>query len=107
MPPYLGNYRSPCWYESLPPKPYPLTSVYWHWDFKSWTSASFHKMQKTVMERRSRGQSWRLRCLPLVYQVGVMKCGTSDLFYSLTSHPDIIRPPAKEPNYWNQIRYGN
>ncbi|KAK2148879.1 hypothetical protein LSH36_477g00054 [Paralvinella palmiformis] len=62
-------------------------------------------MQNTLRKRKSRGQNWRLRCLPLVYQIGVMKCGTSDLFYSLTSHPDVIRPPAKEPNYWNQIRY--
>lgn len=106
LPPYLTNYRNPCWHEALPAEIYPRSSPYWYWYFKYQTIPAFHRMQSLFARRRSRGDRWRLRCLPLVYQIGVMKCGTSDLYYSLTRHPDVVRPMAKEPNYWSSLRFG-
>ncbi|WAR03262.1 CHSTF-like protein [Mya arenaria] len=33
----------------------------------------------------------RLRCLPYVFVIGVKKCGTSDLFFRLSRHPDFAQ----------------
>ncbi|XP_071815925.1 carbohydrate sulfotransferase 15-like [Apostichopus japonicus] len=44
-------------------------------------------------------------CLPYFYVIGMPKCGSSDLFDKLTSHPQIIRPKWKEPGFWNKLHY--
>lgn len=59
----------------------------------------------TFLERQKRGFGWRLRCLPYFVMAGVAKSGTTDIFHSLSLHPDIIRGATKEPLYWNKIRY--
>lgn len=46
-----------------------------------------------------------LRCLPYVFVIGVKKCGTSDLFYRLSLHPDFIRPGFKEAQWFARGRF--
>ena len=56
--------------------------------------------------------SSRFRCLPRVYLAGMPKCGSTDLFWKLMSHPDIYHPntigekPLKENHYWARTRIG-
>ena len=42
-----------------------------------------------------------MRCLPYFLLVGFSKCGTSDLWKWLTSHPEIFGPARKEPHFWD------
>eukprot|EP00057_Strongylocentrotus_purpuratus_P032276 XP_787115.3 PREDICTED: carbohydrate sulfotransferase 15 isoform X1 [Strongylocentrotus purpuratus] len=46
-----------------------------------------------------------LNCLPYFYLIGMSKCGTTDLWKKLTSHPDIVDVP-KEPHWWGPRRTG-
>ena len=50
--------------------------------------------------------TWRLRCLPHVFLGGVTKSGTTDLYYRLIQHKDIVAPSMKEPMYFNRNRLG-
>ncbi|XP_072162894.1 carbohydrate sulfotransferase 15-like isoform X2 [Diadema setosum] len=43
------------------------------------------------------------RCLPYFYLIGIQKCGTTDVWDKLTSHPDILRT-QKEPHFWARYR---
>ncbi|XP_041460777.1 carbohydrate sulfotransferase 15-like [Lytechinus variegatus] len=47
----------------------------------------------------------QLNCLPYFYLIGMSKCGTTDLWKKLTSHPDIVDLP-KEPHWWGPRRTG-
>ncbi|XP_063965638.1 carbohydrate sulfotransferase 15-like [Lytechinus pictus] len=46
----------------------------------------------------------RLRCLPYFYILGVAKCGTSDLWDKIVSHPHVVRNLLKEPHWWSRRR---
>lgn len=55
------------------------------------------------------GTSRRLRCLPFFHILGVDKCGSTDLYNRLVSHPQIIPNSGvldKEPSWWSWRRYG-
>ncbi|KAJ8042328.1 Carbohydrate sulfotransferase 15 [Holothuria leucospilota] len=47
----------------------------------------------------------KLRCLPYFYQIGMPKCGTTDLWNKLIKHPQIQNVP-KEPHWWAKRRNG-
>ena len=52
-------------------------------------------------------QDTRFRCLPKVYLAGMPKCGSTDLYSKIVSHPDIFQPPTgKENHYWARARIG-
>ncbi|XP_071494836.1 carbohydrate sulfotransferase 15-like [Diadema antillarum] len=51
------------------------------------------------------GEDGELACLPYFYLIGMFKCGTTDLWNKLNSHPDVIRVP-KEPQWWGPRRTG-
>jgi len=53
--------------------------------------------QKTAKSRTE------IACLPAVFLAGMPKCGTSDLWSSLTEHPLLIRGRSKEPHYWSRF----
>lgn len=56
------------------------------------------------------GTSRRLRCLPFFHILGVDKCGSTDLYNRLVSHPQIIPNSGvldKEPSWWSWRRYGH
>ncbi|XP_065942342.1 carbohydrate sulfotransferase 15 isoform X3 [Magallana gigas] len=51
----------------------------------------------------------RLRCLPYFHIIGVCKSGTTDLFYRLVQHPQIVKNRglmSKETWFWSWHRYG-
>ena len=47
----------------------------------------------------------KIKCLPYFYLAGFPKCGTTDLFFEMTKHEDIIPSTAKEPHWWTRIRF--
>ncbi|XP_048236954.1 carbohydrate sulfotransferase 15-like [Haliotis rufescens] len=49
--------------------------------------------------RRKTGESRVLRCLPYFFIIGQCKCGTSDLFGRIKSHPDVA-PHAMKETQW-------
>ncbi|XP_063963165.1 carbohydrate sulfotransferase 15-like [Lytechinus pictus] len=46
-----------------------------------------------------------LNCLPYFYVIGTSKCGTTDIWAKILSHPDVIDVP-KEPHWWGPRRLG-
>ena len=58
-----------------------------------------------LYKRKGLGLGWRLRCLPYFYIPGFSKSGTTDLYEAIFEHPDTVKPPLKEPIFWNRIRY--
>ncbi|VDI52773.1 N-acetylgalactosamine 4-sulfate 6-O-sulfotransferase [Mytilus galloprovincialis] len=63
----------------------------------------FEKQYKNPCWHSSTG---KLMCLPYFIQIGVTKCGTSDMFDSLKRHPDVAHLPAvKEINFFNIRHY--
>ncbi|KAL3856730.1 hypothetical protein ACJMK2_011453 [Sinanodonta woodiana] len=46
-----------------------------------------------------------LRCLPYFFIIGGIKCGTSDLYYSLKQHPEISWEHEKEISYFVNGRF--
>ncbi|XP_035686733.1 carbohydrate sulfotransferase 15-like [Branchiostoma floridae] len=77
---FLPDYKNPCWFE---------------------------KVQGTDVDSRWReGRSdngtgqFRLRCLPYFYIIGMPKCGTTDLYYRINQHPDVVSASKNEPNWW-------
>ena len=43
----------------------------------------------------------RLRCLPAIFILGEMKCGTTSLFAQLSQHPLLVPPQRKEPRFFS------
>ncbi|KAK2159473.1 hypothetical protein LSH36_152g01041 [Paralvinella palmiformis] len=112
--PILTNYRTPCWYENLStPDPYPLsTHLYMRFFRRNIKVRGFYQntFQKsiTIYTRRLKNglRRWRLRCLPFFYLIGINRGGSTALWTSLASHPQLMSSKAgKEHHYWNEIRY--
>lgn len=62
----------------------------------------------TIYTRRLKNglRRWRLRCLPFFYLIGINRGGSTALWTSLASHPQLMSSKAgKEHHYWNEIRY--
>ncbi|ELT90371.1 hypothetical protein CAPTEDRAFT_150358 [Capitella teleta] len=67
----------------------------------------FDSMRNILKERsRSSGteETWRIRCLPYFYLIGMPRSGSTDLTYSIGFHPYVIRSRLKEFKYWNRAR---
>ncbi|XP_072028760.1 carbohydrate sulfotransferase 15-like [Amphiura filiformis] len=43
-----------------------------------------------------------LRCLPYFIEIGAAKCGSTDLYYHITRHPQIVQL-YKEPHFWTHM----
>ncbi|XP_071105198.1 carbohydrate sulfotransferase 15-like isoform X1 [Haliotis cracherodii] len=59
--------------------------------------------------RETNGTITRVRCLPYFHLIGVDKSGTTDLWYRLSQHPDLVKPNAvlgKETHWWSWRRFG-
>ena len=69
--------------------------------------SKFDKMQKKIdlSRRRAKGKhAKRMRCFPSFFLIGFTKCGTTDLYETLSFIPDIIHPITKEPQFWHWFR---
>ncbi|KAJ8018677.1 Carbohydrate sulfotransferase 15 [Holothuria leucospilota] len=49
----------------------------------------------------------QLRCLPYFYIPGFPKCGTTDLWFKINSHPKIAKTNQKETHYWAGYKIGS
>ncbi|KAK2159460.1 hypothetical protein LSH36_152g00010 [Paralvinella palmiformis] len=111
----LPDYRTPCWNESLTvPDPYPLgTHLYIRFFSKNTKvrrsfQQTFEKSIAIFKNRlKTRSNKWRLRCLPFFYLIGINRGGSTSLWSSLISHPQLMGSgAAKELHYWDEVRYG-
>ncbi len=104
---YLKEFKNPCWVTSLS-SAYPYDNVQlinnqeYYPGFRAESAGrDFEEMRILYSNRLAHGESWRMRCAPYLYIVGVTKSGTTDLFANLIEHPDIVPGTYKEPMYWN------
>lgn len=47
-----------------------------------------------------------LRCLPYYFILGDFQCGVRDLATRLARHPQVVRPGAETPHWWDERRDG-
>ncbi|CAL1530082.1 unnamed protein product [Lymnaea stagnalis] len=107
MPPFkfLPEFKNPCWREMIRT---PLEDLYKTNKFAltSWTyEKAFAKMRDHWTKSRTRPK-YRLRCLPYFLLAGQPKCGSTDFYERIITHPDIVTPPSKESHWWGKNRYG-
>ncbi|KAK6186463.1 hypothetical protein SNE40_008498 [Patella caerulea] len=105
VPRYNPKFKNPCWYEDL--TDYDVYSnnkfaEYYHSVKSVFIKLSSHWKKKFAEETNPR----RLRCLPYFFIAGQPKCGSTDLYKKLISHPDVGSPPIKECHWWGKNRYG-
>eukprot|EP00058_Branchiostoma_floridae_P005306 XP_002590794.1 hypothetical protein BRAFLDRAFT_78209 [Branchiostoma floridae] len=81
---FLPNNKNPCWFDKVHG-----TDVGSRWRERLSDDGTGH-FRLT------------LRCLPYFYIIGMPKCGTSDLYYRITHHPDVVRARRKEPEWWTK-----
>ena len=48
------------------------------------------------------GKTTERKCLPYFIEIGAAKCGSTDLYFHLTRHPQIVQL-YKEPHFWTHI----
>ena len=78
-PDYLPGFNSPCWIECLPESKthvYPENPYFHYLGYHEVLEISRRRTQQMTMH----GMTWRLRCLPQFYLIGMPKCGTTDVF---------------------------
>nr|XP_057914454.1 carbohydrate sulfotransferase 15-like [Doryrhamphus excisus] len=106
---FLPGIKSPCWYEEFSGK---TTDDPYRNNYFAMYSKSFSNTCETLRSNfrqqlhRQDGKLLRLRCLPYFYIVGQPKCGTTDLFFRLTQHPELNFLVMKEPHWWTRKRFG-
>ncbi|XP_071089470.1 carbohydrate sulfotransferase 15-like isoform X1 [Haliotis cracherodii] len=102
---FLPNFKNPCWYEPMVRPDVYKTNHFKHFSkycrnlFKDLTEEWRKKMEQDAQPRR-------LRCLPYFFIAGQPKCGSTDLYFKLMSHPDVVSPPMKESHWWAKNRFG-
>ena len=99
------QFRTPCWVERYPKDYYPAENKFVT-DTKDGLLyiGNFVDLHNKRVERKSKGVTSHMRCLPAFYIAGVYKGGSTDLSEVLGQHPDIIEPLKKEPllSLWRQ-----
>ena len=107
---FLRNYLNPCWYEPMLRAEDPNLNPYRHNLFTCFSHGaltSFKEMaEQSLVRLETERHPQRLRCLPHFYIAGMPKCGSTDLFRKVMLHPDVVRPPMKEPHWWGKNRFG-
>lgn len=100
---YLSEYKNPCW-ESKLPRPQPYSENPYRNDVEA--KNPMNRLRDMMSKKIEHGDTYRLRCFPLVYLVGVTKSGTTDIFDSMVKHPEIVMPVMKEPMWWDRHTIG-
>lgn len=101
VPQFLRNYKNPCWCELIPD----IVSSMYRTKILAGHATYFASLRNFWKKKVGQHRPFRLRCLPYFYIIGQPKCGTTDLFFKLTSHPHIVKPPVKEPHWWTRKRF--
>ena len=103
LPPFLKNFDNPCWIECLP-----VNRTHLYADDRYSADERWQVLQdkmKLLYQRSS--MSWRLRCLPKFYLIGMAKSGTTDLFarYVLNNILLLIHTrPWKQEHYKSRFK---
>ncbi|XP_052250310.1 carbohydrate sulfotransferase 15-like [Dreissena polymorpha] len=109
-PDFDPRFKNPCWFE-------PLTSLnpYENNTFTTFSPSSSRALETLANHWRVNADTYgyapttattRLRCLPYFLIIGQPKCGSTDLFWKIAKHPDIVTPPIKELHWWSRNRQG-
>ncbi|XP_064611903.1 carbohydrate sulfotransferase 15-like [Liolophura sinensis] len=72
---YLHSFKNPCWHERL-------------------------KYGSNVTESRG-----NFHCLPYFFIAGFAKCASTDLYYRVIAHPEVVPPRGKECHWWTRERF--
>ncbi|XP_046574811.1 uncharacterized protein LOC124282822 isoform X2 [Haliotis rubra] len=78
-------------------------------DVMSMTQPNLLSNFKNPCWRETVSTSNKVRCLPYFHLIGVDKSGTTDLWFRLSQHPDLVKPNAvlgKETHWWSWRRFG-
>lgn len=105
-PSFLPNFKNPCWYERLYG-----SDVYKNNKYLVVSRSARHKSLQLINEwskrlSSNRNTAQRLRCLPYFQVIGQPKCGSTDLFWRIMRHNDVLSPPIKELHWWSRNRQG-
>ena len=106
LPPFDKRFKNPCWYEPVEdPAPYEENV------FTTYSSSArlvlndlASRLEDIFFEEDS---PKRLRCLPYFLMIGQPKCGSTDLFWKIAKHGDVLAPPIKELHWWSRNRQGS
>ncbi|CAG5134958.1 unnamed protein product, partial [Candidula unifasciata] len=105
---FLPNFKNPCWWEPLNTST-SIHDIYANNGFLKYSYSYGKAFRKLTHKFRARNSSkpYRLRCLPYFFLAGQPKCGSTDFYNKIVSHPDVVSPPIKESHWWGKNRYGD
>lgn len=107
---FLGNFKTPCWYEPISwdgfSKGHPYVENLFACFARNARTVFKELLSEWMLRATIQTNPKRLRCMPYFYIVGQPKCGSTDLYFKITLHPDVVRPPMKEPHWWSKNRFG-
>ncbi|XP_072021374.1 carbohydrate sulfotransferase 15-like [Amphiura filiformis] len=89
----------------LPPPPHVNNSFIWDKMLTTFPLVFRRLMRPFLTDYKNpcfRQDDGSLRCLPYFIEIGAAKCGTTDLYYHLTRHPQVVRG-YKEPHFWTHM----
>ena len=89
--------KNPCWLEDAHTSD--SEEAYMNNPYKNTFDTYFLRL---FMKDKRRMPRHKLRCVPYFYISGMQKCGTTELWSLLTSHPDILAGGAKESLWWER-----
>lgn len=102
---FLPEFKNPCWRENFTTHIYDMYANNGFAKYSHTYEKAFSKFIRRWAKQTPR-RSHRLRCLPYFFLAGQPKCGSTDLYNKIISHPDIVIPPVKESHWWGKNRYG-
>ena len=76
-----------------------------HYNFLSEYKNPCFNENRIVIQNKSKIHLRVFRCVPYFFIIGMPKCGTSDLWISLTFHADVKIDHFKEPMWFNRKRF--
>ncbi|XP_069139198.1 carbohydrate sulfotransferase 15-like [Argopecten irradians] len=99
-PAFLPGFKNPCWYDVDDDRR------------EAWMERvceSSTSMRNTACpyypRRKVKKKTRLLRCLPYFMLIGQPKSGSTDLFYRIVEHPDVLPGINKEPHWFSRHRH--
>lgn len=99
---YDSTYANHCWHMDVDFSPLESCKKGWRMDLDTSMSAA-KSMYEAILTPHSKNKTKTLVCLPNFFIPGFPKCGSSQLFRFISSHPLAHNPPTKEPHWWTRL----
>ena len=101
---YDPAYMNHCWHMDIDFTPFENCKKEWRMadDISIPVAKS---MYNKAMTGSTNDGTQTLVCLPKYFVPGFPKCGSSQLFRLISSHPLACRPPTKEPHWWTRLHF--